>query len=349
MSQTNSHYIPLHLRIYAASLMALRKKNKETVQQISDKTGISRSQLYELENKSHDNQSMVDKERAGCPPKLKPRFERRVVRLIKNRPFDTSSKLTKEVNTGLMEEEKISIQTFKKIAVKKGLPAQRPSFKPMLEPRHIVSRYEFAKEYRNRDLRFWRNIFFADEVSLELHPKDSRKRVRRGRGERYKAPYVVPTFKYGGEKLMFWGCLSYDGPVDLVLIEGTLKGDDYKDLLDEVITLFYEEHNRRSICLVEDHSRVHDCKTVSKKKVELKIRSLNNYPANSPDLNAIEHIWAYWKKRVQNRNPQTLEQLETYAYEEWDNIPLDIIHSIISSMPKRLEVLYSSRGLHAKY
>ena len=93
------------------------------------------------------------------PPKLEPRFERRVLRLIKNRPFDTLSKLTREINTGLMEEERISVQTLKKAAVKKGLLAQRPSFKPMLEPRHFASRYEFAKEYGNRDLRFWRNVF----------------------------------------------------------------------------------------------------------------------------------------------------------------------------------------------
>jgi len=52
------------------------------------------------------------------------------------------------------------------------------------------------------------------------------------------------------------------------------------------------------------------------KKLKLNIRNVENYPTNSPDLNVIEHTWAYWKRKVQNRNPWTLEQLEEFAYEE---------------------------------
>jgi len=73
----------------------------------------------------------------------------------------------------------------------------------MLEPRHIQARYKFAKEYKNKDLRYWTHIYFADESCLELHPKDCRKRVRRGRAEHYKVPYIALAYSYGGGKLMF--------------------------------------------------------------------------------------------------------------------------------------------------
>jgi len=116
----------------------------------------------------HNDPSIEDWERAGRPAKLEPYLERRIVRLIKNRLFDPASNWPEKSIQDFWKKKKSSIQTFKKIACKKDLPAQRPSHKPISEPRHITSRYEFTKEYRNKDLRFWRNIYFADEVSLEL-------------------------------------------------------------------------------------------------------------------------------------------------------------------------------------
>ena len=109
-----------------------------------------------------------------------------------------------------MEEERISTQTFKKVACRKGLLARHLSFKPMLELGHIQTRYKFAKEYKNKDLRYWTHIYFADESCLELHLKDCKKRVRIGRAERYKVPYIAPAYSHRGGKLMFWGYVSWE-------------------------------------------------------------------------------------------------------------------------------------------
>lgn len=84
-------------------------------------------------------------------------------------------------------------------------------------------------------------------------------------------------------------------------------------------------------------------------KSRLGLKNIEDYPANSPDLNPLEHVWAYWKDKIRKRAPTTEEQLRVCAFEEWDLIPLDFIKACIESMPKRLEALIAAEGSYTKY
>ncbi|GFU86448.1 transposable element Tcb2 transposase [Trichonephila clavipes] len=61
------------------------------------------------------------------------------------------------------------------------------------------------------------------------------------------------------------------------------------------------------------------------------------WPACSPDMNPIEHVWDALGRRVAGRQPppQTLQELERALLEEWDRIPQLVINSLIDSMPQR--------------
>ncbi|GFS50832.1 transposable element Tcb2 transposase [Trichonephila clavipes] len=65
------------------------------------------------------------------------------------------------------------------------------------------------------------------------------------------------------------------------------------------------------------------------------------WPACSPDMNPIEHVWDALGRRVSGRqpHPQTLQELEKALLEEWDRIPQLMINSIIDSMPQRCSTL----------
>ena len=101
-------------------------------------------------------------------------------------------------------------------------------------------------------MRFWRHVLFADEVGVELHPDDTRRRVRRPRNTRYSPRYTVPTYKFGSGKLIFWGAISWEGVGVLHLVTETLNGDRYAKLLGDVIPETLEILNMRRPHFLEE-------------------------------------------------------------------------------------------------
>lgn len=63
-----------------------------------------------------------------------------------------------------------------------------------------------------------------------------------------------------------------------------------------------------------------------------KVRLLR-HPLDSPDLNQIENVWAYWKDQIQ----ANLNELRAYNKEEWEKIPLHVLWNTIQSIPTRLK------------
>ena len=72
--------------------------------------------------------------------------------------------------------------------------------------------------------------------------------------------------------------------------------------------------------------------------------------AVSPDINPIEHIWAYLGRKVRAReNVNNLGVLENALIQEWNNIPNVVIRSYVRSMRGRLAACIKSRGGHTRY
>ena len=65
----------------------------------------------------------------------------------------------------------------------------------------------------------------------------------------------------------------------------------------------------------------------------------------SPDLNAIEVIWAILKRRVRLLNPQDLCSLEAAIIEVWNQLTLTTINNLIQSLPKRVAYVAANGGL----
>ena len=68
------------------------------------------------------------------------------------------------------------------------------------------------------------------------------------------------------------------------------------------------------------------------------------WPANSPDLNPIENIWAILKDSVIARAPRTVVELREVLEEEWWAIPQGYIRALIESMPTRLDRIRDVNG-----
>jgi len=73
------------------------------------------------------------------------------------------------------------------------------------------------------------------------------------------------------------------------------------------------------------------------------------WPAHSPDLNPIEHVWDILGRRMQHHDCQSLNQLFAALREEWDAIPQEDLDDLIQSMPRRVGMVISKQGSHTQF
>jgi len=79
--------------------------------------------------------------------------------------------------------------------------------------------------------------------------------------------------------------------------------------------------------------------------------TLVEWPALSPDLSPIEHVWDELGRRLRRRltRPETLQYLENAIIEEWANIPVDVLARNIQSMRRRCRAVINANGGHTGY
>ncbi|GFS80974.1 transposable element Tcb1 transposase [Trichonephila clavipes] len=76
-----------------------------------------------------------------------------------------------------------------------------------------------------------------------------------------------------------------------------------------------------------------------------------NWPARSPDLNPIEHVWDFLGRRLAARTlpPVTIRELRLALQDEWAAMPQQLIDTLILSMGRRCETYLAVSGDHIPY
>ncbi len=82
------------------------------------------------------------------------------------------------------------------------------------------ARYAFYMKYKDKDLEWWKNVIWTDEISVILGHRQGGYRVWRKKEERYDPTCVRPSYEKASD-FMFWGCFSYHkkGPCHIYLPE----------------------------------------------------------------------------------------------------------------------------------
>ena len=150
---------------------------------------------------------------------------------------------------------------------------------------------------------------------------------------------------------MVWGGVSVQGKTDLhVFQNGTLTAVRYRDEVLDPIVRPYAGAIGPDFVLMDDNARPHRARIVDQYLDNESIERMD-WPARSPDLNPIEHVWDMLGKAVRAREnqPQTLVQLGQALQEEWDRIPQQRIRNLIGSMRRRCRAIIEMRGGHTRY
>ena len=75
------------------------------------------------------------------------------------------------------------------------------------------------------------------------------------------------------------------------------------------------------------------------------------WPAQSPDLNPIEHLWEHLKCQLQQDEspPKGVHELWERMEKEWNEISPEVCQNLIESMPRRIQAAIKAKGGHTKY
>ena len=75
------------------------------------------------------------------------------------------------------------------------------------------------------------------------------------------------------------------------------------------------------------------------------------WPAQSPDLNPIEHLWGYLKSMLaEYEHPSSgIQELWKRIEEEWEKISVEECQKLIESMPRRIQAVLRAKGGYTKY
>ncbi|UYV63896.1 hypothetical protein LAZ67_2005910 [Cordylochernes scorpioides] len=197
----------------------------------------------------------------------------------------------------------------------------------------------------------WANVLFSDESRFSLNTDSRRVFIWREPGTRYHPSNIMEIDSFRGGSLLVWAGISSSRRTPLHFFSGgTLTAQRYRDEILKPYLRPYRDQIGHNLIFMDDNARPHRARLVNEYLQSENIRRMD-WPARSPDLNPIEHVWDALGRRIGARHPspRTLVELRTAHLEEWGLLPLDLLQSLVNSMRARCETLIAVRGDHTPY
>ncbi|KAI1005657.1 hypothetical protein K3495_g2559 [Podosphaera aphanis] len=277
--------------------------------------------------------------KGGRPSKLTPRLRRQIVHDITNETHRTP----KQVAASLKEVHSIS--------------ARKKAKKPALTSRHRKARLNFAQKHKEWTIEDWKKVIWSDETKINRICSDGIHYTWRKPQPGLAGRGIVPTLKFGGGGIMIGGYMAWSGPGVMVQVVGKMKAQQYISILQENLTLCMEAASllqdmppADQLIFPQDNDPKHTARATTSFLRSRDIKCLD-WPAQSPDLNPIEHIWEEMKRRIGTYHdpPKGVGELWQRVQREWALIPASTCRNLIESMPRRIEAVLAAKGGNTKY
>jgi hypothetical protein len=286
----------------------------------------------------------------GRPKKLTATDIRHGIRIISSGKADTAVQVHKILQDRTNQD--LSVQTVRRSLKRAGMKSAVKTKRPFLSKRHRRERMDFAIAHQYWTVEDWKKVIWSDETKINRFGSDGRKWVWKKPGECLSERLVDPTLKFGGGSLMMWGCFTWNGVGYSCKIDGKMDQQLYCQILEDDLqnTLEYYGLEPGSIIFQQDNDPKHTSNMAKKWFQDHQITVLQ-WPAQSPDLNPIEHLWSVLKRKLADYEeaPGGILELWERVQVEWEKIDVGTCQNLIESMPRRMEAVINCNGGYTKY
>ena len=158
--------------------------------------------------------------------KLSARNKMTIIRQITTEKLDNAVQATKFINSIIPDP--VSAQTVRRTLKEVGLHSATKKKVPMLKASHHQRRLKFARDHENWTVEDWKRVLWSDETKINWIGLDGKVYVWKKRGEPPSDRTTTPTVKHGGgNNLMVWSCMGWNGMGKLVEVEGKMDAKQY--------------------------------------------------------------------------------------------------------------------------
>jgi DDE superfamily endonuclease/Transposase len=265
--------------------------------------------------------------------------------------FENAVQVTQHMNTILPQP--ICPQTARNALKQEGLKAVVKAKKPLLTKVHRKQRLAFAQRHLNWTVEDWKKVMWSDETKINRIGSDGKVYVWKKKGEAPTDRTTIPTVKFGGgNNLMVWGCMGWNGVGKLTEVIGKMDRFQYVEILKDSLVESMEklDLDPATSCFQQDNDPKHTSDHAWEWFQEEELTVLE-WPSQSPDLNPIEHLWEHLKRQLLKypKPPSGCHELWDRLVEEWNKIPPETCQGLIESMPRRVAAVLKANGGHTKY
>lgn len=323
-------------------------KNGLSNREVALRTGVSRSTVNRIAIKNFPGRETI---KNGRPQKLSSREKSFCVRKLTIGGKENAVQVTKSLETEL--NKFVNAQTVRRALKSCGLGAIVKPKKPFLSAKNIKHRLAWAKSHVDYTLDDWKRVIWSDETKIDRFGSDGRKYAWKRDTEPLQPKHVMQTVKHGGGNIKLWSCITYHGVGFITKIDGNMDQVLYQQILTEDLISTMKEYkmDAKKTIFQHDNDPKHTAKSI-KEWLSKQGFDVMKWPAQSPDLNPIENIWALLKSRLYShyeRPPNGMLEHWERAADIWYNISKEECQKYIETMHKRCKAVIKAKGYWTKY